>query len=551
MNMKKFNYIIFTVLAVVGVVTMSSCKKDTFSGRLMLTAEGYQSNDKVAVDGTTTIWATGDKVNLNGITYPVTVSDGKAYVNASESVATADTIYGYTPVSMVSNYSAKDTQTVFIPAEYPSSYDNSGRQIISMPMAARAKMSGSGTVEFSHITGAILVRVKNETANDLYLERVTVRHSLYRLNGKIRVNFNSANLGINTEANGAPAEQKTVSVTFEDEVTSIPSGQIKDVIVPVRPFSQSGMLTIEVYSHNKKEVGMAAVPSYVFSLTESNYPAIARNEMMIAQIQISPLSNHVTCPTAFSVSDTKKVFISKSNLMYTPNNNTFAFHTNAYDIAPQNNIAGSYTSTSTTPIDLFGWATSGYQQHNSRPAYHPYDVYKNSGNYGPNDNNTNINNVNKGDWGWNINGIWRTLSQVEWSYLYSRSTRLRTRATVNGTPGLILFPDAWDASNCSVSYTPDATSYGTNNISATDWETMQSLGAIFLPTAGYRYNASSDTYCTSIGARDVSGLYWTSSAEGSNSGLAWRFMFGESTWNNTNSLNRSYGLSVRLVCDAD
>ena len=131
--MKRYTTL-FALMIMAGLVSLTGCKKDNYKGMIALTAEGYDSNDKTAVSGTTTTWMSGDVVSLNGVPCTVSVnSENAAYVNAPESVANAEIIYGYTPASIVSSYSGTTTQSVTIPSAYLSSFSSDGKQVISMP----------------------------------------------------------------------------------------------------------------------------------------------------------------------------------------------------------------------------------------------------------------------------------------------------------------------------------------------------------------------------------------------------------------------------------
>ncbi len=85
-------------------------------------------------------------------------------------------------------------------------------------------------------------------------------------------------------------------------------------------------------------------------------------------------------------------------------------------------------------------------------------------------------------------GKWNNLTKSEWEYLWSRSENshlMWTHAKVNGTYGLVLFPDGW---NDTTGYITDyGFSYGDDskhNFTVAQWVALEAIGAVFLPGAG-------------------------------------------------------------------
>lgn len=83
---------------------------------------------------------------------------------------------------------------------------------------------------------------------------------------------------------------------------------------------------------------------------------------------------------------------------------------------------------------------------------------------------------------------YRLLTLEEWNYvLYTRPNAfmLRGFATINGTKGLLLFPDNWTLP-AGISFTPSATlgsgaTWNDNVYTTTQFATMEAAGAVFLP----------------------------------------------------------------------
>ena len=170
----------------------------------------------------------------------------------------------------------------------------------------------------------------------------------------------------------------------------------------------------------------------------------------------------------FSVGSGKQVYFSQGNLQYmakggiggdatqnaTSGQNvggTWRFAENQWDVIGKASMNASYTYTNW--IDVFCWATSGFNHNNKcyRPWNHRDD---DDSDYYINSVISNDLNVGNGDWGANpiyagdaatpTTG-WRTLSIAEWKYLLSERTMVngkpRYAYITSGHTGLIIFPD--------------------------------------------------------------------------------------------------------------
>ena len=284
-------------------------------------------------------------------------------------------------------------------------------------------------------------------------------------------------------------------------------------------------------------------------------------------------------PSLFSISENQQVFFSQGNLQYQASSNTwrFAEHQNdfvggtyywdptlEYGNVYQNGVKCSNNEISPSYngwIDLFGWATSGWDNNNHY--YHPYD-YESTGwtvdgygygywdgeyaNYGMTGDQANC------DWGiynaisngGNQSGLWRTLSSGEWNYVLAyreNATYKRSIATVDGTHGTVLLPDAWIQPS-GVEFFPNAANYEINDYDATEWNQMEYAGAVFFPHAGQRgYSEGQIQYFND------SYYYWTSSQYSNSTydsnecaiGASLDYFFAG------NVVSRSSGMPVRLV----
>lgn len=192
---------------------------------------------------------------------------------------------------------------------------------------------------------------------------------------------------------------------------------------------------------------------------------------------------------------------------------------------------------------MFGWGTSGWNS--GAIAYQPYSTSTSNSNYsqGRNPNNSLTGSYANADWGvyntkWQISnggnaaGMWRTLTNGEWSYLINNATK--GTAQVNGVNGMVLLPDNWTLP-AGLTFTAGTSGFTNNQYTAEQWATMEAAGAVFLPAGGYRYG-------TKVGNVGSGGNYWSSSA--SNHVL---YLYFYSSSAGMSSSYRSYGRSVRLV----
>ena len=259
----------------------------------------------------------------------------------------------------------------------------------------------------------------------------------------------------------------------------------------------------------------------------------------------------------FSVGQYRQVYFSKGNLRYYCNTAApeWRFADNQYDLLPFNGSA--YSSNSGGWLDMFGWATSGYNHGGTyyqpwitdggAPYYYAYgDRYCNLSDR-----------TGTADWGYNAisNGgatenQWRTLASSEWRYLLDVRTTtsyLRyAKAKVNGVNGMVLLPDDWDMSYYHLN-SPNyyGSAFTSNIIDADTWaSSLESHGAVFLPAAGWR------NYST-LYALGEGGIYWTSTCDGSVEAGAYAMFFASDSYSPEATRGRHVGYSVRLVHDVE
>ena len=257
----------------------------------------------------------------------------------------------------------------------------------------------------------------------------------------------------------------------------------------------------------------------------------------------------------FSINNSgDQVYFSQGNLQYIGSASTpyWKFADNQWDVL--GTTTGQNSSDQSVDRDLFGWGTSGWN--NGNTYYRPWDTNNSSGSsYGPPGQYDLTGSYANADWGvynpisngGNQANQWRTLTQPEWNYVFNTRTTSSgiryAKAKVNDMNGVILLPDDWSSGIYSLSNTNTYNaSFNSNVITASQWNTLEQAGAVFLPAAGNRYGASVDD----VGSY---GRYWSASCY--NSGYAWLVYFYDTYLYAGGYGYRSKGLSVRLVASAE
>ena len=256
----------------------------------------------------------------------------------------------------------------------------------------------------------------------------------------------------------------------------------------------------------------------------------------------------------FSVSASQQVYFSQGNLQYIGSASTpyWKFADNQWDYL--GTLTGQDSDSENIDRDLFGWGTSGYNH--GANCYQPWSTSTSNSDYNAYGDwlNNLFDQTGQADWGYNpiSNGgnqpnQWRSLTKSEWDYVFNtRTTTSGIRfvmAKVIGVNGIILLPDDWDSSSFTLmNINTYNTSFSSNIIDASQWSTLEQYGAVFLPTAGCRCG-------TSVNHIGTSGFYWTALRD--NMSYAYNIGFYSNYFSASWVFERSYGLSVRLVQDAE
>ena len=239
-------------------------------------------------------------------------------------------------------------------------------------------------------------------------------------------------------------------------------------------------------------------------------------------------------PGEFSVSADKKVLFSQGNLVATIDVSgvptAWKFAANQYDYVGKNG-ANEGIGSKAGDVDLFGWSTSSNGGTSTTDNY-GIKMSKDAADYSG----------SFYDWGKAVGdgSTWRTLSVEEWKYLIEAREvnggkgegksfqRATIKSDATSVYGMILFPDNY-TETAKASYT------------SAEWTSLEKLGCVFLPAAGYRMSAYS------MVMDDGVGYYWSKSEK---SGDNVQYLnFKSSTVRSDGFTSRCEGQSVRLVTE--
>ena len=420
-------------------------------------------------------------------------------------------------------------------------------------------------------------------SNENYVSGVTA-YSAHLLNKCVLVKFN-----VTTPSNSPiciTGMKNKVTVDFTQN-TMTPSKDGEGVIMlPAGSGENVEKWAILLPQEALEEGGEGSAYSEdgVYSGIRPMIPAVTENEYLADGITMTVIVDNVPVGAInglYTINENgDQVYFSQGNLQYIGNVSLpyWKFADNQWDYFGDN---GQTSVNVHVNRDLFGWGTSGWDCSNTN--FEPWNViYKRINNqleifdeswkYGPTGDSDLTGDYANSDWGiynaikngGNQNGIWRTLSEEEWDYVFNSritSSGIRyAKANVNNVNGVILLPDDW---NCSVyqlyeNYNESWAEYSSNIIDISQWNLIQEAGAVFLPAAGMRINNASQSYGGNVTVRidllNNSGKYWSTKSYynvGPYSVIAagYNLFFSNNDCSSGDMSSRGCGLAVRLVQD--
>lgn len=517
----------------IAALALGACQKEN-SDVLILEAEGMHNGTKMAIDGNSSYWANGDRVRLKGAddelfdlynTYEINLSvSGQATIDLGENTLRTP-ICGVYPASLYPAHLNGNNYVVTLPDsyQYAITYVNSvEKQNLQSPMMAYTE-SGN-RLRFKHLTSAVTVEITNDFGIDVIVTDITVSSNLYQLCGSRTIDITDITRDATADdtVQTADASERQVQMTFDGyHQLIIPSGQTKQVQLPVLPVGKLNKFTVSVTVQNKDDADM----EYTFTKEQAHSNALLR-----AQIGYAPAK----FGAKFAIYPDGYVRFAPGNLQYQASTGIWRFAKHQYDII--GNAAGNNTSVDRNIqegwIDLFGYGTSGWNiDREAYPAYQPWATSTDNEDYISWNLTTGY---EKTDWGVNdiSNGMasWRT---TDLSDIITRPSNHFMIAIVNGVNGLILYTDEY------IHPLEEPLNYD-GIFDATEWSKMEVAGAIFLPFTGKRYG----TTVSEVGEK---GYYWTSG--GYNDGTAYVTILTSETYNECSAphIDVSNGFSVRLI----
>lgn len=275
--------------------------------------------------------------------------------------------------------------------------------------------------------------------------------------------------------------------------------------------------------------------------------------------------------TAFKVSDTKSVYFAKGNLQFNAMEGTHAtadgtakgtwrIAENQYDFigADNENIAETYNGY----VDLFAYGTSGWNS--GATSYQPWCISNDYTEFyiGGKITNNLTGKYANADWGvynaisnaGNQPGMWRTLTEAEWAYLFVNHKW--TMAYIGGKFGMLMFPTAftapagieiayiWNADGATAPNEFDMDTYQNNKFTTEQFAALEAAGVLFFPAAGYRVSDNA------IVIPNMLGMYQSTDYDPEDDSGVLGLGVGTSTANPASPGPRNSGRSVRLVQDA-
>lgn len=556
----KFFGLVFAVCVAAFMIT--GCQKENTVLRARFSQ--FAGNGKISMNNLSPVWGGNEEVNVNGTNCTVRGSGNSVQLTVPSAAA-------YNAV-FPAEFMGESLTQMTLPRVQNYKVDAAGNQLIMSPMGAFCN-NNSGSLVFTPMCSLLAINCTNGfSGTTLVIDSVLVVASAAPLRGSASIESLTTDDRY-VKMNVAYSEMRNDRVSLcrfsTDGATpvslniTLAPGASKVVYAFIPAITVENKFTISFFGHND---GESVEHEYVMSQSNQYAGTIAKGLLANVPFSMSADNQHDVVAFdegalsgEFSVSATKKVRFSKGNLQYQASTAIWRFAEHQYDIIGEDNtnISATYDGW----IDLFGWATSGSNISNTNAGGGKAPYYTNitASMYGT--TRTHISGTDF-DWGvynsisngGNRPGIWRTLTQPEWAYLFARNAKWGLAKISEGSTsvnGVVLIPDTWNLpSGCSFS-SGSTSGFNTNEYSLSNWQLMENSGAVFLPFAGWRQTGSDRI---SVPNRDDEGngsWYWSSSAvtlSTSNSGHIVKFYSGGVNASYATSMFQ-HGCAVRLCFD--
>lgn len=271
---------------------LAACQKEeTEAGStIKLFAEGFGGDaSKMIVDHARTYWTTNDTVRINNNDCKVYVRNhdtGREEVYICNEGSLSYPLRALTPEGIYDGWITEDQIQVNLPAVYQ--YDQvvengTGRQVLNAPMAAYA--TSGGELHFKHLTGALAVKITNNTGAQIHLERIAVRSDRSKLNGTFTVDF--TNLTSISAQYGSTPDDRTVTMRFDKTPKVIGNERTVYIQIPVPPTGSNSKFTIFVDYCHQGEAYLNRRCCYMERKTQTTAGALNRAELGYAPYEAS------------------------------------------------------------------------------------------------------------------------------------------------------------------------------------------------------------------------------------------------------------------------
>ena len=500
--MKRIVSSLLSLLALSSLFTVTSCQKETVGNgtQFRATMEGCTSKDgKTALNGTALNWVAGDEIAVYG-------TAGRGIYTATPqtpaTVALFDNVSGETGNAPFRAYYPTTLTTDGVHVTLPAVQNTADGSLTEFPMYAQ---SDDNTLAFRNLCGALKLHLTKAGVSVSSIEVSTNTP----INGQYTLRYTGVPV-IDYESNG------TNSTVLECENPQ-PIANGKDFYIYL-PHGNYTEMTFTITASDGTVCTKHSKANVAIYITRSQYTTINLGENDLNFVNPLPEG---ALPGLFTINEYgDQVRFSMGNLQYQASTNTWRFAENQYDFVGADNL--NISATYSGWIDLFGWGT----------ANNPTLTSTNTADYGTTFVDWGTNAISNGG---NTANQWRTLTSAEWQYLFNNHQY--GTGNINGVGGLFILPDDWiQPLGCEFSAGFNNT-WTCNNYSLTQWSAMEAAGAIFLPSAGYRYSNSILE----------GGYYWSSSLIDEVTPMQIMFM---SWWlSDYNWLPQYSGISVRLVQD--
>lgn len=275
---------------------LAACQKEeTEAGStIKLFAEGFGGDSsKMIVDHAQTYWTSNDTVRINDNYFKVRVRNydtGREevyiYNNSSSSRPLTYPLRALTPKGIYDGRITGDQIQVNLPAvyQYDQVVENGvGRQVLNAPMAAYA--TSGGELHFKHLTGALAVKITNNTGAQIHLERIAVRSDRSKLNGTFTVDF--TDLTSISAQRGETSDDRTVTMRFDKTPKVIGNERSVYIQIPVPPTGSNSKFTIFVDYCHQGDAYLNRRCCYTEKKTQTTAGALNRAELGYAPYEAS------------------------------------------------------------------------------------------------------------------------------------------------------------------------------------------------------------------------------------------------------------------------